>query len=205
MSFSAEDLKREIIALDAHQFYIKYIVKTLNWYFLVYMDNDEKGMLEALDRFKELVSDKLSVSFHSAQIVGSAKIGYSLSPKKPLKPFHEEEEGQKSSDIDIAIISNKLYNYLWVELRKSYKTQYISNYHRITSTIFQGYINEFDIIDIPEIRRQWQELFVPLTKALQDELNIIHPITYRVYRSWEDLEQYQIGSIENIKKYLEDN
>ena len=32
---------------------------------------------------------------------------------------------------------------------------------------------------------------------------IVHPITYRIYRSWEDLEEYQIIGIEKTKKYLE--
>jgi hypothetical protein len=202
MTFDVETMKRELTELDERQFYIKYIVKTMNWYFSTYMNFDNAAMLEALDHLKEIVSDKLSVSFHSAHIVGSAKVGYSLSPRKPFKPFHEEEPGGDSSDIDIAIISNQLFNKFWHRLRQSYKTQYIAKYKQITSTIFQGYINEKDINTIDGIRNEWAELFAPITKCLQDELNIIHPITYRIYRSWEDLEQYQISGLVKLKERM---
>ncbi|MFA5385125.1 MAG: hypothetical protein WC364_10755 [Eubacteriales bacterium] len=202
MVFDIDIMKKELFELDERQFYIKYIVKTMNWYFSTYMKFNDTAMLDALDHFKEIVSDNLLVSFHSAHIVGSAKIGYSLSPRKPFKPFHEENGSSSSSDIDVAIISTQLFNKFWQRLRQTYKTQYIANYERITSTIFQGYINETDITSISVIRSEWAELFSPITKGLQDELNIIHPITYRIYRSWEDLEQYQISGLIKLKQKL---
>lgn len=202
MAYDIQVMRRELAELDEKQFYIKYIVKTMNWYFSTYMDFNEAAMLETVDRFKEIVSEKLSVSFHSAHIVGSAKVGYSLSPRKPFKPFHEEEQGTPSSDIDVAIISDYLFNAFWQKLRACYKTQYIAKYTQVTSTIFQGYINENDIIAIRGIGQEWINMFSPITKALQDELGIIHPITYRIYRSWEDLEQYQISGLNKLKKRL---
>jgi hypothetical protein len=202
MPYDIEFLKQELSELDEREFYIKYIVKTMNWYFSTYLSLNDAAMLEAIDHFKEIVSARLSISFHSAHIVGSAKIGYSLSPQKPFIPFHDGDRSTQSSDIDIAIISDQLYNKFWQTLRNVFKTQYSSSYNRVTSTIFKGYINERDITAIPGIRREWNELFSPLTKTLQDELSIIHPISYRIYRSWEDLEQYQITGLAELKKKL---
>lgn len=203
MTFNIDVMKQELAELDEKQFYIKYIVKTMNWYFSTYLELDDATMLETLDHFKEIISEKLSVSFHSAHIVGSAKVGYSLSPRKPFRPFHEEEPGDPSSDIDVAIISDYLFNMFWQRLRACYKTQFIAKYQQVTSTIFQGYINEKDITSIKGIGQEWIDVFSPITRTLQDELNIIHPITYRVYRSWEDLEQYQISGLKKLKKHLE--
>ena len=72
-----------------------------------------------MDRFKEIVSDCFEVSFHSAQIVGSAKLGMSLSPQKPFRHFVENasDSNQKESDIDIAIISNSLFGEIWYKIR----------------------------------------------------------------------------------------
>lgn len=204
MLFDINLMKKELIELEEKQFYIKYIVKTTNWYFSTYMNFDNEAMLETLDHFKEIVSEKLAISFHSAHIVGSAKIGYSLSPHKPFMPFHEEVLGAPSSDLDVAVVSDHLFNLIWQKLRACYKTQYILNYNKVTSTIFQGYINEKDISNISGIGQDLIDMFSPVTKTLQDELNIIHPITYRIYRSWEDLEQYQISGLSKLKKYMEE-
>ncbi len=45
----------------------------------------------------------------------------------------------------------------------------------------------------------------PVNIELQDNLGFIHPITYRLYRSWTDLEEYQIDSIIKAKEKLEWN
>ena len=58
-------------------------------------------------------------------------------------------------------------------------------------------------MEIQPIRTEWLSVVAPINKLLQDELMIVHPITYRIYRSWEDLEEYQIKGIEKTKKNLE--
>lgn len=69
----------------------------------------------------------------------------------------------------------------------------------MTASIFRGYINDKVLIEIPSIRTEWLAVVAPINKLLQDELMIVHPITYRIYRSWEDLEEYQIIGIEKTK------
>ena len=102
-----ESLKKDLIELSPKEFFIKHIVKSHNWYFVDYLHTPSDEVLDKLDRFYEIVSSQLQISFHSLQMVGSAKTGYSLSPDKLLHPFHEETPENKSSDIDIAIVSEK--------------------------------------------------------------------------------------------------
>ena len=45
---------------------------------------------------------------------------------------------------------------------------------------------------------------VELLKALQDKLGFIHPVTYRIYRNWDDLQEYQIIGISNARRVLEE-
>ena len=46
-------------------------------------------------------------------------------------------------------------------------------------------------------------MVAPINKALQDKLRFEHPITYRIYRSWEDLEEYQMQGISKARNVLE--
>ena len=97
-----------------------------------------------------------------------------------------------SSDIDIAVISEKLYLHFWTLLRntKGIYNQYYYKY--LTASIFRGYINDKNLRKIDGIREEWDNLVAPINVTLQDKLRFEHPITYRIYRSWEDLEEYQL-------------
>lgn len=132
-------------------------------------------------------------------------MGFSLSPKKLLRPFHDEVPGTPSSDIDIAIISERLYQKFWSELRGIkglWHNRYY--YNHLTESIFRGYINEGDLQKISGINEKWDDLVRPINVLLQDELGFIHPITYRLYRSWDDLQEYQLIAISKAKNSLEE-
>ena len=198
-----EILKEDLLSLNPKEFYIKYIVKSHNWYFSNYLKFSQDEILEKMDFFKEIVSSQLDISFHSLQIVGSAKTGFSLSPQKALQPFHDGLPGQPSSDIDIAIISERIYRKFWDKLREIRGLWYKGYFSHLTESIFRGYINDKDILRIPDLREEWENLTSPINVSLQDKLGFVHPITYRVYRSWDDLEDYQLSGISKAKKALE--
>lgn len=198
-----KNLKTDLLTLDPKEFYMKHIIKSHNWYFSEYLKIPAEDLVDKMDFFKETVSSSLCINFHSLQIVGSAKTGYSLSPKKVLRPFHDEIPGIPPSDIDIAIVSQKLFENYWEEIRHIKGIQYRPYYLYLTRSIFRGYINDKDLVEIHEVARKWNELIDPINVTLQDKLGFIHPITYRVYRSWEDLEDYQLGGILKAKRALE--
>jgi hypothetical protein len=200
-------LKQDLQSLNPNEFYMKHIVKSNNWYFSEYLKTPPTEIIDKLDYFKEIVSRHFGISFHSLQIVGSAKIGYSLSPKKLLSPFHEESPHGKSSDIDVAIVSDKWYADVWGNLRRVEgiynRIYYRAAYKSIVTEIFRGYINDFRLDQIDEFGTEWKKTISPLNKLLQDKIGILHPLTYRIYRSWEDLEDYQMIGIARAKKQLE--
>lgn len=199
-----EGLEADLLSLDAKAFYMKYIVKSHNWYFSEYLKVPPEEIIDRMDRFKEIVSSKFGISFHNLQIVGSAKTGFSLSPKKALSPFHDEAPDKPSSDIDIAIISAKLYEKYWNELRRTKGIQYKHFYNNLTASIFRGYINDKDLVEIKGISREWDDTVRPINVELQDQLGFVHPITYRLYRSWDDLEEYQLIGISKARRALEE-
>jgi len=200
-----EELKSDLLALDPKAFYMKHIVKSHNWYFSDYLHFSAFEIVDKMDYFKEVVSTNLCINFHNVQIVGSAKVGYSLSPKKLFAPFHDGGPDQPSSDIDIAIISERMYKEYWDKLRKAKEIRYKKAYYNhLTESVFRGYINEKDLIEIDGMWEEWEKLIRPVNVMLQDSLGFVHPITYRVYRSWEDLEEYQVIGISKAKKHLEE-
>lgn len=203
---SQEALKNDLLTLESKDFYMKHIVKSHNWYFTDYLNIPRDEILDKVDYFKEIVSTMLNVNFHNVQIVGSAKVGYSLSPSKLFSPFHDELPGESSSDIDIAVISERLYKKYWDELRSAPKIRYYQTYYNhLTASIFRGYINEKDLQKVSKMSDEWEHLIQPINLELQDKLGFVHPITYRIYRSWEDLEDYQLVSITKAKKSLEEH
>ena len=58
---------------------------------------------------RDRVANHFRVEFSEVILVGSAKIGFSLAPKKRYREFCDE------SDIDIAVISEKIFTQAWQE------------------------------------------------------------------------------------------
>ncbi len=200
-----ERLKNDLLSLDPKQFYFKHIIKSQNWYFEEYLQIPTTDLIEKMDYFKEIVSTGFNISFHSLQIVGSAKTGYSLSPFKLLNPFHDGSGTHETpSDIDIAIVSERLYQKYWDRLRNINGLWNKYYYDQLTKSIFRGYINDKDLMRINGVREEWTELTSPINVSLQDNLGIVHPISYRLYRYWDDLEAYQLYGISRARKILED-
>jgi hypothetical protein len=196
MDFSVETIKNDLKLLTEKEFLIKYLLKSDNWYFSEYQNKSEHESISQMDMLKEILNKSIGVAFHNILMVGSGKTGCSLSPDKYFKKF---DDGDENSDIDIAIISSKLFDHLWGKIRTEYSIKYIYQYDQITSSIFRGFINEHNFKNIDEVRPDWNTKIDDANKSLQKYLSIYHPINYRIYRSWEDLEAYHILGIKKLK------
>ncbi|MEJ9221161.1 hypothetical protein P4H46_23575 [Paenibacillus glucanolyticus] len=199
MIYSLEDIKSDLDTLNARHFYMKYIVKSYNWYFSEILGVSDTNLLQTIDEFKDIVSSNIGVSFNNVMMVGSGKTGYSLSPRKNFKSFEKNGDSKNKSDIDIAVISSDLFKYFWDLYRKSYSVKYESVYTYISREIYRGYINERNLRGIDVCRREWFNLSNKSNKLLRSNLYLKHDITYRIYRSWEDFEEYNLISIESMK------
>ncbi|SDX43257.1 hypothetical protein [Paenibacillus sp. PDC88] len=200
MSYSLQEIKRDLEQLDVRHFYMKYIVKSYNWYFSEVLNIPETELLQIIDEFKDIVSSNIGVSFNNVMMVGSGKVGYSLSPKKNFKSFQQNSESDNKSDIDIAVISQDLFKYFWDLYRKAYSVKYNRVYSFISREIYRGYINERNLREIEACRKEWNNLCNNSNRLLRTKLYLKHDITYRIYRSWEDFEEYNLNSIESMKE-----
>ncbi|WP_199619868.1 hypothetical protein [Paenibacillus alkalitolerans] len=199
MIYSLDEIKTDLGVLDVKQFYMKYIVKSYYWYFSQILNIPERELLPTIDEFKDIVSTNIGVSFNNVMMVGSGKIGYSLAPKKNFKSFERDTESKNKSDIDIAIISQDLFKYFWDLYRKSYSIKFERTYGYISREIYRGYINERNLREIDRCRKEWSDLSTNSSKQLRSKLYLKHDITYRIYRSWEDFEEYNLLTINSMK------
>lgn len=196
MDFSVDTIKKDIICLPSKDFIIKYLLKSDIWYFSVYQGLEIGQAIEQMEGLKEIINSKLGIAYHNVLMVGSGKIGCSLSPNKDFKEFDDD------SDIDIAIISSNLFNEIWNKIRTASMTEHIQ-YKPIASSVFRGFINEKQFCDIDFARQYWNNQIADLNRCIQEEIKIYHSVNYRIYRSWEDLEFYHINGINILKKQLE--
>jgi len=119
MSYSLEEIKQDLLTNDIRQIYLKYIVRSENWYFENVLGCNQEQLIKMSDDFRLIISESLGISFNNVLIVGSSKTGYSFSPEgKRLAPFSVSGEERPISDIDVAIISSELYLKFWKLFRK---------------------------------------------------------------------------------------
>lgn len=199
MSYTIEEIKEDLNICDTKQFYMKHIVRSDNWYFENILKVPQDKIITAVDDFKIIVSEAMGISYNSIMMVGSGKTGFSLSPKKHLKQFTIEPTAENKSDIDIAIISLPIFDRLWKEFRKAYDVTNKRHYSYISREIYRGYINDKNINLIEPCRLFWKNMSIESTKTLKQNMYFKHDISYRVYRSWEDFEEYNLGSIKMLK------
>ncbi len=196
MDFSLDKIKDDLKKLSEKEFLIKYILKSDNWYFSEYQKQSDVYAIGQMESLKEILNKQIGVAFHNVLMVGSGKIGCSLAPKKNWKKFDEEND----SDIDIALISSKLFECMWEKIRIEYNQNYISRYTTIASSVFRGFINENNFRGVDAVRPFWNKQIDEANKEIQNKLSVYHTINYRIYRSWEDLEAYHINGLRKLKQ-----
>ena len=209
MIYSLNEIQDDLKKLTEKQFYTKHIIRSDNWYFEHYMGKSPDEVIHLIDDYRLIISESFGVSFNSVMMVGSGKLGYSMSPpvegslkSKMFLPFNDDENIRKVSDLDIAIISNDIFHEYWKKFRNSYKTRFKNTYQHLYSELYRGYINERNIMEVDGCRRQWNEIASVSKKKSHSELYFKHEISYRIYRNWEDFEDYNIQNIRRIKKEI---
>lgn len=208
MVYSLEDIKTDLKNLSEKQFYTKHIIRSDNWYFEEYLGKNPDEVIHLIDDYRLIVSESFGVSFNSVMMVGSGKLGFSMSPpdiehpdkSKMFLPFNDDENVRKVSDLDIAIISSEIFHEYWKMFRNSYKTRFQSTYVHLYNELYRGYINERNIMAVDGCRKQWNETAAISKKKLRSDLYFRHEISYRIYRNWEDFEDYNIQNIRKIKR-----
>lgn len=128
-------------------------------------------------------------------VVGSAKLGFSIAPKKEYELFRDE------SDIDVALVSSTLFDEFWNQLF-SYREEfpdYWDEYGEFVDYFFRGWIrpDKLPPSKLLSLTKDWWDFFQSLTSSGRYGN---YKITGGLYQSYFYLENYQKICIENVKK-----
>lgn len=145
---------------------------------------------------KDLLSYQFNIHKKDIEIVGSGKLGISLSDERFGKEFN------KKSDIDIALVSQELFNLGWNELLTldfSYyklserERQDLSDSYQ---TIHRGFISP-ERLPKSKFKEQWWKVFTELSNKQKYEYRKIRG---RLFKNWSFVEKYYSIQIIKIKK-----
>lgn len=196
MDMDMNKIRKEIIESDVDTIFRNYLNGNDVWYFKVFLG--DQNYSSKYDEFKRYVNDKLKIRFNEIAIFGSAKCGFSLSPRKNLSLFHEQ------SDIDLALVSRDLYMEFWDEYLKKLYSGEIVSYNKFAKGVFRKFIELEQFPEDISLYQEWEKLAdAEFYQHLQFEFGISHDINYRIFESWDAVENYYKASISELKRNLE--
>ncbi|WBB90677.1 hypothetical protein [Verrucosispora sp. WMMC514] len=140
-------------------------------------------------RWRHLVATELGIDPMAVQLVGSARLGYSLNPKKNFRKF------QASSDLDIAVVSPELFDQAWTELREMITEEsFATKKNYLRKLVFEECIALDVILPRLSFGERWSR---SRDSFIQDlgEAFINCEVNYRLYRNHKSLRTYQMRSV----------
>ena len=175
------DFKRDLTTLNSTQMIQKYIYSGL----CSEIPDDKLFLLKAE------VSEFFGVNFNDVILVGSAKLGFSIAPKKTYNKFND------GSDIDIAIVSSKLFQEIWETASLYAKTgAFWENKKTFFEYVSHGWMRPDKLPNEKtfEMTKNWWEFFEQISSSQKYGP---YKIRCGLYQSWFFLEEYQKKAIEN--------
>ncbi|MDG4785459.1 hypothetical protein O7626_05845 [Micromonospora sp. WMMD1102] len=140
-------------------------------------------------KWRHLVASELGVDPMAVQLVGSARLGYSLNPRKNFRKFHA------SSDLDIAVISPELFDRAWSELREIIDDEiFAKNKTYLRKLVFEECIALDVVLPRLSFGERWSRSRDSFVQDL-GETFINCEVNYRLYRNHKSLRIYQVKSV----------
>lgn len=174
--------KKDLKSCDIRDVFRKYIVTDK-----CYALTDDQQM-----RLRTEISNHFNIEYNNIIIVGSAKLGFSIKPKRRFCNFCDE------SDIDIAIISKELFETIWFEVSNYFSSS--GEYEKGEEYCFylakNGWIRP-DKLPNYATKEDWFEFFRKLTNS--GKYGDIK-ISAGLYYNYDFLEEYQLTCIKQCKE-----
>lgn len=148
---------------------------------------------------KQLVSEKFSVHPSAVMLVGSGKLGFSIAPDRWLTEFGDH------SDLDVAIVSQDLFDRYWeilYDFQRSGGFWADESKQKFAKYLLEGWIRPDHFPRVGKVPQAdaWWDFWSDLTRSRR-----FGPYKVRggLYRSWHFLESYQKKCIEIQQRNLE--
>lgn len=161
---------------------------------------------------KQDIASKFSIHPSEVVLVGSGKLGFSISEKAVRDSKTREIIGTKpryrefgeESDLDIAILSPKLFDQIWLNLYEYNKAKPLwPREKEFKKYMFEGWLRPDKLPPSTpafEIPQEWFEFFTGLTNSGKYG---DYAIRAGLYKDWNFLEGYQSKAITDCLNELE--
>jgi hypothetical protein len=153
--------------------------------------------------FRQMICDEFGIHRQNFTVVGSAKIGFSLSPENYGRVFN------KGSDIDVVLVSEELFQDLWWKLIEYKKTTVYhlnksnrDRFQELQSIIFYGSIRLDKLTDDFTYARNWWMFFNSLSI---DKRFGPRRVRAMLFKSWRHVSSYYEDGIRKVKDKYESN
>lgn len=156
-------------------------------------------------KLRASISDRFGLHPSAIVVVGSCKLGFSLKRKKHgrFTPIGKE------ADIDIAVISDSLFDDYWERVFEVVGTERnwtmdASEGRKFSRDLFNGWVSPDKLPNLPRFAnaRDWAEFFDSFGKMRTFGFR---RVSARLYRSWSRLEGYQAIHVTECRAELEAN
>jgi hypothetical protein len=135
-------------------------------------------------QLRDEISRYFKIHANQIELVGSAKLGFSIKPRKRYMPFSDE------SDIDVAIVSDALFDLIWgdvfdyVEAGGTWERR-----QEFEKYLFRGWIRPDVLPSASRFQRSrdWMRFFDNLSSSRNFGM---YKIRGGLYRTWHFLQSY---------------
>ncbi|MDQ3914533.1 MAG: hypothetical protein M3323_04255 [Actinomycetota bacterium] len=181
-------------------------VSGIPWYFR----NADPHFEEFCDHF----GSRLGIETDRLCVVGSARVGFAVSPDSFPRPFHPR------SDLDVAIVSEELFDAAWLALvkwghprrftlpageaewMKDRQKEIFWGWLRPDVLQFKGLRFPQDLRPLRDVRARWFETFQSVGVSFPGTDLARREVTGRLYRSWDHLIRYQAEGLRRLRYEL---
>ncbi|MGA3085596.1 MAG: hypothetical protein ABSE95_12515 [Thermodesulfobacteriota bacterium] len=150
--------------------------------------------------FRKEICDKFEIHPQNFTIVGSAKLGFSLNPEKIGQPFTD------GSDIDVVLVSEELFQNLWVQLIEFQRTVLFTldsnirqKFDYLQKVLFFGIIRLDKLSNDFPFAKEWWEFF---NKISTDRRFGPRRVRAAIFKTWKHASFYYEYSIKKIKEKI---
>lgn len=144
---------------------------------------------------KKSIGDHFDIHYNEVKMIGSAKLGFSIAPNKVWKELDDD------SDIDMAIVSNDIFESFWKEMYKfnlsisARSETEQKNFNKFKNYFFRGWIRP-DLLpfDFPQ-KTKWFDFF----RSISYKKFGNRKITGAIYKDFYFFESYHTSNLKTLR------
>ena len=191
-----DHLVAQIVRTDAREFCETQLFSIENWLF------DQSGTSELLGNysdFRESIASVINIDADAVRLVGSARFGFSMNPRKGIRAFNDE------SDLDVVIVSQELYHTIWFEFRSAYYNGYTWIKSRHSGDIFRRFLHVLpDGNYNSEYLKDTARRLDNMRRQVNLSTGLARELKYRIYEDWDAALDYHAHGVRKLQRMLLD-